>query len=419
MRTSQLYWVTSKEAPAHAEIISHQLMLRAGFIRRVASGIYTWLPLGIRVLRKVEAVVREEMNQLGAQECLMPMIQPAELWQSTERWQAYGPELLRLQDRHQRSFCLGPTHEEVITDLIKNQINSYKQLPIILYQIQTKFRDEIRPRFGIMRAREFIMKDAYSFHADQASLEKTYEAMYHAYINIFKRLGLQVKAVKADVGSIGGHTSHEFQLLADVGEDVIMYDENSDYAVNQELISKDLTDNADMILAQKNLKSARGIEVGHIFQLGTKYSQQMQAKVAIQTGELQAVEMGCYGIGISRIVAAAIEQHHDPLGICWPHAMAPFQVAIIPIGYSQSTAIRAFADRLYQQLKTLGIDSLLDDRSIRPGVAFSEMDLIGIPHRIVMSESGLSRNQIEYKARKGSSQWFSMEDLFNFLKRTL
>jgi prolyl-tRNA synthetase len=411
MRTSQLYLATLKESPAEADITSHQLMIRGGFVRKLAAGIYTWLPLGIRVLRKVETVVREEMDRIGAQECLMPMVQPGELWHETGRWQAYGSELLRFQDRHQRDFCLGPTHEEVVTDLIRREVRSYKQLPLVLYQIQTKFRDEIRPRFGVMRSREFLMKDDYSFHVSKESLEVTYQQMYQAYLAIFKRLGLKIKVVKADTGSIGGDISHEFQVLSEVGEDVIIYSEECDYAVNQELAEQEEANHS------KTLKSARGIEVGHVFQLGNKYSQAMKACVATETGALQTLQMGCYGIGISRIVTAAIEQHHDEEGICWPKAMAPFQVVIISVGYSTKSDVQKEADRLYHTLQANFIAVLLDDRDIRPGIAFAEMDLIGIPHRVVISTMGLARDQFEYKPRRGASQWFSYSKLVEFLKR--
>lgn len=415
MRASQLYFATLKEPPADTEIISHQLMIRAGLIRRVAAGIYNWLPLGLRILRKVEAVVREEMNRIGAQECLMPMVQPGELWQETGRWQAYGPELLRLQDRHQRDFCLGPTHEEIITDLIRREVRSYKQLPLVLYQIQTKFRDEIRPRFGVMRGREFLMKDAYSFHEDKASLEETYQAMYQAYIRIFKRLGLTIKVVEADTGSIGGHTSHEFQVLAEAGEDVIVYSADGEYAANQELVENfDIENQTEA--GEKGLQWTRGIEVGHIFQLGNRYSQAMKAKIATQSGELCAVEMGCYGIGISRIVAAAIEQRHDESGIQWPSALAPFQVVIVPVGYHKHSAVKIAAENIYTTLEDMGLEVLFDDRNVRPGVSFAEMDLIGIPHRLTISAEGVARNQIEYRTRQGEPQWLSTEHLSSFLR---
>lgn len=566
MRTHQFYFVTLKETPADAVVISQQLMIRSGMIRRLAAGIYTWLPLGLRVLRKVEQVVREEMNRIAAQEICMPMVQPSELWQQTGRWQLYGPELCKLHDRHQSDFCLGPTHEEVVTDLVRQELRSYKQLPLIFYQIQTKFRDEIRPRFGVMRGREFVMKDAYSFHADQASLVETYQQLYAAYQRIFSRLGLRVKAVEADTGSIGGQASHEFQVLAETGEDVIAYSDQGDYAANLELATRQLmgerpapaavlekvytphsktiqsvceylqlaaertvklllvkgsqqpivglllrgdhslnplkaekldaiakplqfaeTDEIarcidcptgfigpvgleiplivdhDAVLltdfvcganqenyhlkgvnwerdvalppvadlrqvmagdcspdGQGRLHLTRGIEVGHIFQLGTKYSAAMQALFTTELGEDKPLEMGCYGIGISRIVAAAIEQSHDERGILWPAAMAPFQIVLIPIAYHKTEVVRMAADTLYQQLIEAGFEVLLEDRSIRPGVAFAEMDLIGIPHRLVISAQGLARDEVEYKARAETDcQWVNRQALLSFLKTRL
>jgi prolyl-tRNA synthetase len=548
MRVSRLFLSTLKEAPAEAELISHRLMLRAGLIRRLASGLYTWLPLGLRVVRKIEAIVRLEMNAIGAAELLMPAIQPAELWQESGRWEQYGPDLLRLKDRHQRDFCVGPTHEEVISDLVRREVKSYRQLPAVLYQIQTKFRDEIRPRFGVMRAREFVMKDAYSFHADKAGLDRTYEDMYAAYSRIFSSLGLRFRAVAADTGSIGGTGSHEFHVLADSGEDAIAYCPSSDYAANVELaealappgprpqpverLSKiatpgrttceavcrqlgcDLTksvktillhaggklvmlllrgdhtlneikaaklpglsgmrfateaelragigcppgfigpvgidpgiaviadhsvatmadfvcgaNEADFHLAGVNfgrdlpepaivadirnvvagdpspdgkggLEICRGIEVGHIFQLRKKYSEAMNVVVLDETGKLQTVEMGCYGIGITRIVAAAIEQNNDTRGIVFPVAIAPFQVAIVPIGAGKNAQVRAAAERVHDELAAAGFEVLLDDRDERPGVMFADMDLIGIPYRIVVGERGLAAGEVEFKGRQ-------------------
>ncbi|CDH47617.1 proline--tRNA ligase [Candidatus Contendibacter odensensis] len=547
MRVSRFPLFTVKETPADAEVISHQLMLRAGLIRKLAAGIYTWLPLGLRVLRKVEAVVREEMNRAGALELFMPAVQPAELWQESGRWQQYGPELLRIKDRHQREFCFGPTHEEVITDLFRREIKSYKQLPITLYQIQTKFRDEIRPRFGVMRAREFLMKDAYSFHLDQSSLQEGYQAMYDAYSCIFTRLGLLFRAVLADSGSIGGSRSQEFHVLADSGEDAIAFSTGSDYAANVELaealapmgerpapgeamtrvstpgiktiaelcaflhipaertVKAVVVEGVDeqpvlllvrgdhevnaikteklpqvktplvfaspdairaafgaspgslgavgfsgVIIADRTvvkmadfvtganaddwhftgvnfgrdclepevadlrsvvegdpspdghgtLAMARGIEVGHVFQLGQKYSAALNAAVQGEDGQPEIVTMGCYGIGVSRVVAAAIEQNHDERGIIWPAAMAPFQVAVLPIGAGRSAAVREAAEALYQNLLAVGIDALLDDRDARPGVMFADMELIGIPHRVVISERNLTAGQVEYRGRR-------------------
>jgi len=567
MRTSRYPLHTLKETPADAEVISHQLMLRAGLIRRIAAGIYTWLPLGLRVLRKVETVVRQEMDRIGALELLMPAVQPAELWQESSRWDQYGPELLRLRDRHERDFCFGPTHEEVITELLRREVKSYKQLPVCYYQIQTKFRDEIRPRFGVMRAREFLMKDAYSFHLDQASLQQTYDAMYDAYLRIFTRLGLNFRAVLADTGSIGGSRSHEFHVLADSGEDAIAFSSQSAYTANVELaealappgdrpapsaplervatpgqhtieavcaflnlspqqtlktllvhgaeggvvalclrgdhelnvikaeklpqVAAPLTfaseaqirqaagcppgslgpvglaipviaDRAAVHLAdfvcganvdgehlrgvnwgrdlpepqtadlrnvvtgdpspdgQGFLAIARGIEVGHIFQLGDKYSKAMNAMVLDEQGRSQTMIMGCYGIGVSRIVAAAIEQHHDDQGILWPAAMAPFQVALLPINLHKSPRLAAAAEALYQQLLASGLEALLDDREVRPGVMFTDMELIGVPHRLVLSERGLDAGTVEYKARQAeASIQVEQSQLMDFLYEQL
>lgn len=563
MRTSALLIPTQKENPADAEIVSHRLMLRAGLIRKLASGLYTWLPLGLRVLRKVEAIVREEMNNTGAQELLMPAVQPAELWEESERWQHYGPELLRFTDRHQRPFCMGPTHEEVITDLARREIRSYRQLPINLYQIQTKFRDEVRPRFGIMRAREFLMKDAYSFHTDTASLEITYNTMFAAYTRIFQRLGLKFRPVRADTGSIGGDASHEFHVLAETGEDALAICSSCHYAANIELarsapqetdrpppeltLTKIDTANAhtvqevatklgvnptriiktlivagqtgpiallvrgdhelNLIKASKvpgvispirlatphemqtigtlpgtcgpyglpipifadpavlsladficgantlnthligvnwirdlplppsfdlreviagdlcpeceaPLERHRGIEVGHIFQLGTKYSTKMAATYLNESGESQPFIMGCYGIGVSRVVAAAIEQNHDERGITWPTPMAPFVVAIVPIHFKKSTQVADTALRLYENLKNAGWDVLLDDRDERPGVLFGDIDLIGIPHRLVIGDRGLAQGTVEYKGRRDEKpeEW-PLTDILSELKK--
>ncbi len=552
MRTSRLLLSTLRETPADAEVISHQLMLRAGMIRRLASGLYTWLPLGLRVLRKVEKIVREEMDRAGAQELLMPAVQPAELWQESGRWDQYGPELLRFTDRHGREFCFGPTHEEVITDLVRREIQSYKQLPANFYQIQTKFRDEIRPRFGVMRAREFIMKDAYSFHLDRDSLAETYQVMYDTYSRIFTRLGLDFRAVLADTGAIGGDASHEFHVLADSGEDAIAFSTESDYAANVELAealapaterpapgqplekvatpgvrtieevcdffkttpdqvlktlivkgaSEDtpwvalclrgdhelneikaekhpliaapiefapesvvrelgsapgsigpvgldipvIADRSAAVMADficganetdhhytganwerdarideiadlRNvvegdpspdgkgvLKIRRGIEVGHIFQLGDKYAKALNATVLNEQGKATILQMGCYGIGVSRVVAAAIEQNHDDKGIIWPDAIAPFQVALVPMQMHKSPRVREFAEKLYEELTAAGIEVLFDDRNERPGVMFNDMELIGIPHRIVVGDRGLDKGIVEYKQRRSGEQ---------------
>ena len=568
MRTSQTLISTLKETPADVEVISHRLMLRSGMIKKLASGLYTWMPLGLRVLRKVERIAREEMDAAGAIELLMPVVQPAELWQESGRWAQYGPELLRMHDRHTREFCLGPTHEEVITDIARNELSSYKQLPINFYQIQTKFRDEIRPRFGVMRAREFTMKDAYSFHIDQASLEETYWVMHRAYSNIFDRLGLMYRPVEADTGSIGGSHSHEFHVLADSGEDDIAFSNESDFAANVELAEavapaterpapsqsmselhtpgvktiEDLAttqgidptqsvktlivagveegkwvalvvrgdhrlndikaeklpqvasplrmadeqdaikvcgagfgsigpvglsipvivDRSAAVLAnfacgankpdyhltgvnwERDVTAAhiadlrevvegdpspdgkgtieikRGIEVGHIFQLGQKYSEAMNAQVLDANGKAQTLSMGCYGIGISRIVAAAIEQNHDDKGIIWPNAMAPYQVAIVPLNMQKSEAVAEAAETLYAQLTDAGIEVLLDDRNERPGIKFADMELIGIPHRIVIGDRSLAEGQLEYKHRSASdSENIALADTLALLKSKL
>ena len=568
MRASQLLISTLKETPADAEVISHQLMLRAGLIRRLASGLYTWLPMGLKVLRKTEAIIREEMNKAGAQEVLMPSVQPAELWQESGRWEKYGPELLRLVDRHQRDFCYGPTHEEVITDLVRQEIRSYKQVPVNFYQIQTKFRDEIRPRFGLMRAREFLMKDAYSFHLDQASLQQTYDDMYACYNRIFTRIGLAFRPVEADTGSIGGNASHEFHVLASSGEDAIVFSNGSDYAANIELapalppqtprpeasatmqlvatpgqhtieqVSQFLNVSAQQciktllvegseansvvalvlrgdhelneIKAEKHplvaapltfasaekvrevsganigsigpvglsipvivdhsaahicdfvcganeddkhltgvnwgrdlpepetadlrnvvvgdpspdgkgsLDITRGIEVGHIFQLGENYSSKLNAVVLNEEGKSQLLTMGCYGIGVSRVVAAAIEQNHDERGIIWPEAIAPYQVVLVPVNAHKSVRVREQADALYQQLVAAGIDVLLDDRGLRPGVAFADMELIGIPHRLILGERGLDNGVIEYKSRKtGDGDDIPLDNVIDVIKQRL
>lgn len=566
MRTSQYLLSTLKETPADAEVISHQLMLRAGMIRKLASGLYTWLPTGVRVLKKVENIVREEMNNAGAIEVSMPVVQPADLWQESGRWEQYGPELLRFVDRGERPFVLGPTHEEVITDLIRGEINSYKQLPLNFFQIQTKFRDEVRPRFGVMRAREFLMKDAYSFHTTQESLQETYDAMYAAYSKIFSRMDLNFRAVLADTGSIGGSASHEFQVLADSGEDDIVFSTGSDYAANIEFaealapaqpraaaaeelriidtpnaktiaelveqftlpiektvktlivhaheesghklvallvrgdhelneikaeklpqVAKPLTfateeeiravigagpgslgpvnlpmpvvaDRSVAVMSdfgaganidgkhyfginwerdfplphiadlrnvvegdispdgQGTLLIKRGIEVGHIFQLGTKYSEAMKATVQGEDGRNQVMTMGCYGIGVSRVVAAAIEQNHDDRGIIWPDAIAPFQVAILPMNMHKSFRVKELAEELYTTLRSHGIDVILDDRKERPGVMFADMELIGVPHNIVIGDRNLDSEEVEYKNRRaGEKQMIKTSEIIDFL----
>ena len=569
MRTSKLLLATTRETPSDAVVTSHQLMLRAGLIRPLAGGLYNWLPMGVRVLRKVESIIREEMNNSGAQEVLMPVVQPMELWDESGRAEDYGPELLRIKDRHQREFALGPTHEEIITDLVRREIRSYKQLPANFFQIQTKFRDEIRPRFGVMRSREFIMKDAYSFHMDQTSLQETYDEMFAAYNRIFSRLGLDFRPVQADTGSIGGDGSHEFHVLADSGEDDIAFSTQSDFAANVELaealaprgeratatealteiatpqkhsidevcgflqikkkkIAKTLlvkgaledhpvialvirgdhelneikAEKLDLVASpfamatddeiknaagcsagsigpvkltipiivdrtaahmndfvcgankdgfhltgvnwdrdaspsqiadirnvvkgdpspcgQGKIAIRRGIEVGHIFQLGNKYSKALNANVQNEDSRAQILEMGCYGIGVTRVVAAAIEQNYDDRGIIWPDSLAPFQVCIVPMQMHKSPRVKEAAEKLYAQLTTAGIEVLFDDRSERPGVMFSDMDLIGIPHRIVIGERGLDKGQIEYKYRRDeAAQDIDADGFINFLMTKL
>ncbi|MGS2722546.1 proline--tRNA ligase [Porticoccus sp. GXU_MW_L64] len=570
MRATRFLIATQKETPADAEIISHQLMLRAGMIRKLASGLYNWLPLGLRVLRKVENAVREEMNNAGAQELLMPVVQPAELWQESGRWQQYGPELLRINDRHQRDFCLGPTHEEVITDLIRHEIHSYKQLPTNFYQIQTKFRDEIRPRFGVMRAREFLMKDAYSFHTSQESLQQTYDDMHTAYCKVFERLGLDYRPVLADTGAIGGSFSHEFHVLAESGEDAIAFSSGSDYAANVEkaealapqgqrpapsaelakvhtpgartiaavsellgteqqqsiktlivlgqqddngqqplvalvlrgdhelnelkaeklpaiasplsfapeerikaelscnvgslgpvnigidvIVDRDAAQLADFVCGANEddyhltgvnwqrdcplnevadirnvvagdaspdgngvLEIKRGIEVGHIFQLGTKYSEAMNAKVLDENGKETLMTMGCYGIGVSRIVASAIEQNHDDNGIIWPDALAPFQIALVPINMGKSEQVKETCERLYSELSAAGYDVLfMDEPKARLGAMLADTELMGLPHRLVVGDRGLANGTVEYKNRRASdNQDIAVNDVIDFIK---
>ena len=392
MLASKFYISTLKEAPADAELISHQLMIRAGLIRRLGSGLYSWMPMGLRVLKKIESIIRLKMNEADGIELLMPAVQPAELWEETDRWDIFGPQMLKIKDRHDRLFCFGPTHEEVITDIVRKEINSYKQLPINFYQIQTKFRDEIRPRFGVMRAREFLMKDSYSFHSDTDCLKKTYDKMYKTYTEIFEAIGLRFRAVQADNGAIGGDGSHEFHVLADSGEDELVYSEETDFAANSE-VAKDHPD-------RDKLKTCRGIEVGHIFQLGTKYSEAMKAEFIDELGKSKPLLMGCYGIGVSRIVAAAIEQGHDEKGIIFPSSIAPFEVILTPIGYDKSQEVKEATNSLYQRLLDLGFDVILDDRGLRPGVMFSEAELLGIPHRITISEKTIAEKKFEYKNKR-------------------
>jgi prolyl-tRNA synthetase len=405
MKTSNLLLATQRENPSDAEAPSHKLMIRAGLIRQVASGIYNWLPTGKKILRKVEEIIRKEMDDAGGQEILMPMVQPAELWHESGRIDQYGQELLTFKDRHDREFCLGPTHEEVITDLCRNVIRSHKQLPITLYQIQTKFRDEIRPRFGVMRSREFIMKDAYSFDLDSEGLDTSYSNMKETYIKIFNLLGLDYRIVKADSGAIGGSDSEEFHVLADSGEDLLAFSDKSDYAINAELLTELQDEQDPSSLEGKpspdgkgNLKLKRGIEVGHIFKLGTKYSESLKLSIQSEGGNIFP-EMGCYGIGASRIVAAAIEQNYDEKGIKWPEALSPYQIAIVEANPKKNPAITTKCSEIYKDLKDNDIDVLWDDRDKRPGVKFTDMELIGIPKMIIVGENSLEADEVELKMR--------------------
>ncbi|MDA8857505.1 proline--tRNA ligase [Gammaproteobacteria bacterium] len=415
MLFSKLLLPTLKDAPQEAEVISHKLMLRAGMIRRVASGIYTWLPLGLKVLRKIETIVREEMDSSGAQEVLMPMVQPKELWEETNRWEKMGPELLRIQDRHNRDFCLGPTHEEVITDLIRNNVKSYKELPLNIYQIQTKFRDEVRPRYGVMRGREFLMKDSYSFNEDEACLQETYLTMRDTYKKIIERIGLGYKIVAADSGAIGGDTSEEFHVLAETGEDTIAISDASEYAINTELLLKEGEDIASLEGKPSPdgkgvIQIKKGIEVGHIFQLGKVYAEDMKANVLNKEGKASTLFMGCYGIGVSRLVAAAIEQNNDDKGIVWPHSIAPFDINIIAIGYGKDQKIADASIKLYGELKDMGYEVLLDDRKDGYGTKMKDSELIGIPLNIIIGKKFIETNEIELKSRNGDS---STNDISN------
>ena len=405
MKTSNLLLATQRENPSDAETISHKLMLKSGLIRQVASGVYNWLPLGVKVLRKVENIVRREMENSGAQEILMPMVQPGELWKESGRWQQYGQELLIFEDRHDREFCLGPTHEEVITDLCRNEIRSYKQLPVIFYQIQTKFRDEIRPRFGVMRSREFIMKDAYSFDLSEQQMDDSYQSMRDAYIKIFNSLSLDYRIVKADSGAIGGADSEEFHVLADSGEDILAFSDKSDYAINAELLIESKSDQdpgslegQDSPDGKGKLKLKRGIEVGHIFKLGRKYSESMKLTIQSEKGNIHP-EMGCYGIGISRIVAAAIEQSHDDKGIIWSKEISPYTTALVEINPKGEENLKNLCTQIYTSLKERGHEVLWDDRDQSAGVKFSDMELIGIPQMIIIGEKSFRENKVEFKIR--------------------
>ena len=423
MKASHLILGTQRENPADAEIISHQLMIRAGLVRQVSSGIYNWLPIGKKVLQKVENIIRKEMNIAGAQEILMPMVQPASLWEQSGRIDQYGQELLVFLDRHENKFCLGPTHEEIITDLCKNLLTSYKQLPVTLYQIQTKFRDEIRPRFGVMRSREFLMKDAYSFDLDKESLDQSYSVMKEAYIKIFDSLGLDYRIVKADSGAIGGSDSEEFHVLADSWEDLLAFSDKSEYAINAELLTE-LQDGQDPYSLEGKpspdgkglLKLKKGIEVGHIFKLGRKYSEILNLRIQGENNDIHP-EMGCYGIGASRIVAAAIEQNHDEKGIIWPKTLAPFEVALVEVNPKKKDEIKEKSSEIYNLLKGNDIDVLWDDREKRPGVKFTDMEVTGIPLTIIIGERTLETGEIEIKKRQDEKpQLVSHQNLISSVK---
>ena len=405
---SKVFIPTLKDSPQDAEVISHQLMLRAGMIRKVSSGIYTWLPLGLKVLRKIENIVREEMDQSGAQEVLMPMVHPKELWEETKRWEKMGPELLRFKDRHDRDFCLGPTHEEVITDLVRNNVKSYKELPLNIYQIQTKFRDEIRPRYGVMRGREFLMKDSYSFNIDEASLQETYLLMRNTYKKILERIGLEYKIVKADSGAIGGDASEEFHVLAENGEDTIAISDASEFAINTELLlneGEDISSLEGKPSPDGNgvIEIKKGIEVGHIFQLGKIYTELMKVNVLNQEGRAVDLFMGCYGIGVSRLVAAAIEQNNDDKGIIWPEAIAPYEVNIVAIGYTKEPKIAKAANSLSEQLQSMDYEVIVDDRKDGYGTKMKDAELIGIPVNVIIGNKFLESGEVELQHRNGQS----------------
>ena len=415
MLFSKLLLPTLKDAPQEAEVISHKLMLRAGMVRKVASGIYTWLPLGLKVLRKIENIVREEMDNSGAQEVLMPMVQPKELWNETNRWEKMGPELLRIQDRHERDFCLGPTHEEVITDLIRNNVKSYKELPLNIYQIQTKFRDEVRPRYGVMRGREFLMKDSYSFNSDEACLEETYLAMRNTYKKVLERMGLEYKIVSADSGAIGGDASEEFHVLAETGEDTIAVSNSSEYAINTELLLKEGDDISSLEGKPSPdgkgiIEIKKGIEVGHIFQLGKVYAEDMKANVLNNEGKASTLYMGCYGIGVSRLVAATIEQNNDEKGIIWPQSVAPFDINIIAIGFQKDEKIAKASNSLYKELTNMGYDVLLDDRKDGYGTKIKDSELIGIPLNIIIGKQFIEKEEIEFRTRTGDTSLSNISD---------
>jgi len=420
MLFSKLLLPTLKDAPQEAEVISHKLMLRAGMIKKVASGIYSWLPLGLKVLKKVENIVREEMDSSGAQEVFMPMVQPKELWDETNRWEKMGPELLRIQDRHERNFCLGPTHEEVITDIIRTNVKSYKELPLNIYQIQTKFRDEVRPRYGIMRGREFLMKDSYSFNIDEDSLQETYLNMRETYKRVLERIGLDYKISAADSGAIGGDSSEEFHVLAENGEDTIAVSNASEFAINTELLLKEGEDITSLEGkpspdGKGTIEIKKGIEVGHIFKLGKLYAESMKANVLNKEGKASTLYMGCYGIGVSRLVAAAIEQNYDDKGIIWPHSIAPYDIDIIAIGYDKSEEIAKASNDLHDELEEMGYSVLLDDRKVGYGTKMKDSELIGIPLSIIIGKQYIENKEIELKGRNGESSINPISDIKTIL----
>ena len=420
MLLSKLLLPTLKDAPQEAEVVSHKLMLRAGMIRKVASGIYTWLPLGLKVLRKIENIVREEMDASGAQEVFMPMVQPKELWEETKRWDKMGPELLRIKDRHDRDFCLGPTHEEVITDIIRNNVKSYKELPLNIYQIQTKFRDEVRPRYGIMRGREFLMKDSYSFNIDEASLQETYLSMREAYKKVLDRMDLEYRISAADSGAIGGDSSEEFHVLAENGEDTIAVSNASEFAINTELLLKEGEDIKSLEGKPSpdgngTIHIKKGIEVGHIFKLGKIYADSMKANVLNKEGKATTLHMGCYGIGVSRLVAASIEQNNDDKGIIWPQSIAPYDINIIAIGYEKNEEIASASHKLYEELLEMGYEVLLDDRKDGYGTKMKDSELIGIPLNVIIGKQYLENQEIELKSRNGESSINPISDIKTIL----
>ena len=408
MKASKFYISTFKEAPSDAELISHQLMIRAGLIKRLGSGLYTWMPMGLKILKKIENIIRNEMNEVGGVELLMPAIQPAELWEETGRWDVFGPQMLKINDRHDRPFCFGPTHEEVITDIVRNELNSYKQLPKNFYQIQMKFRDEIRPRYGVMRGREFLMKDSYSFNLDEISLQETYLLMRNTYKKILERIGLEYKIVKADSGAIGGDTSEEFHVLAENGEDTIAVSDASEFAINTELL---LNDGEDISSLEGKpspdgngiIEIKKGIEVGHIFQLGKVYTELMKVNVFNQECKSIDLFMGCYGIGVSRLVAAAIEQNNDEKGILWPESIAPYEVNIVAIGFTKEPKIAKAANDLSEQLKSMGYEVIVDDRKDGYGIKMKDAELIGVPVNIIIGNKFIESGEVEIKHRNGQN----------------